>query len=179
MNAGMSPPPFQALIDEHRRPVLSFLRGIVGPHDAEDCLQETFLAALRAYPPADSRNLRGWIFRIAHNKAVDHHRDRSRAPAPAGEPELLDAAAPAGAPAWLGGGREEGMASRDSMIWSAVAELPEGQRAAVILRFAVDLRYGEIGAALECSEDAARRRVHDGLRKLRAATAPAGKEAAA
>ena len=48
-----------------------------------------------------------------------------------------------------------------------------------VLRFAVDLRYAEIGAVLDCSEDAARRRVHDGLSKLRAATVPAGEEAAA
>jgi RNA polymerase sigma factor (sigma-70 family) len=174
----MTPPPFQVLIDEHREPVFGFLRVFVGPVDAEDCLQETFLAALRAYPPADSRNLRGWIFRIAHNKGIDHHRARSRAPQPAGEPERLDKAASDSAPGWLGGARGEGMNGRESTIWSAVAELPEGQRAAVILRFAIDLRYREIGAALDCSEDAARRRVHDGLRNLRAVAVPAGKEAA-
>jgi RNA polymerase sigma factor (sigma-70 family) len=175
----MTAPPFQAVIDQHRDPVFAFLRGYVGAIDAEDCLQETFLAALRAYPPADARNLRGWIFRIAHNKAIDHHRARIRAPQPAGEPEELDLAAADSAPLWLGGGTpDRGMNGRDSTIWSAVAELPEGQRAAVILRFAVDLRYREIGTALDCSEEAARRRVHEGLRKLRAATAPAGKEAA-
>ena len=37
------------------------------------------------------------------------------------------------------------MSFRDSAIWTAVADLPQGQRAAVVLRFAVDLRYGEIG----------------------------------
>jgi RNA polymerase sigma factor (sigma-70 family) len=174
----MTRPPFQALIDEHREPVLAFLRGYVGSVDAEDCLQETFLAALRAYPPADSRNLRGWLFRIAHNKAIDHHRARSRAPQAAGEPERLEAVATESAPEWLGGDHGAGVNGRDSTIWGAVAELPEGQRAAVILRFAIDLRYREIGAALDCSEEAARRRVHDGLRNLRAAAMPAGKEAA-
>src|SRR5947208_767265 len=176
---GMTAPPFQALIDEHREPVLAFLRGIVGPTDADDCLQETFLSALRAYPPADAGNLRGWVFRIALNKAIDHHRARRAAPTAAGEPERLEAAIADVAPAWLGGRRGGDGAPRDAEIWSAVAELPEGQRAAVILRFAVDLRYGEIGTALECSEDAARRRVHDGLRNLRSAVAPAGEEAAA
>jgi RNA polymerase sigma factor (sigma-70 family) len=151
----------------------------VGPHDADDCLQETFLSALRAYPPPDPSNLRGWLFKIARNKAIDRHRARAAAPSPAGEPERLDRAAPDGAPTWLGGSAAAGMGSRDSAVWSAVAELPEGQRAAVLLRFAVDLRYGEIGDALECSEDAARRRVHDGLRNLRAAIAPAVKEATA
>ena len=172
----MAAPPFQALIDEHRRPVLSFLRSLVGPTDAEDCLQETFLAALRAYPPRETSNLRGWIFKIARNKALDHHRARSSAPDPVGGPGELDGAAPAAAPAWLGGTRARGgMTDRDSAIWSAVGQLPEAQRAAVLLRFAVDLRYREIGAALDISEEAARRRVSDALRTLRA-TVPAGKE---
>ena len=51
-------------------PVRAFLRGMVGPHDAEDCLQETFLSALRAYPRAEASNLRAWIFTIARRKAV-------------------------------------------------------------------------------------------------------------
>jgi DNA-directed RNA polymerase specialized sigma24 family protein len=63
------------------------------------------------------------------------------------------------------------MAARDSAIWSAVAELPPAQRAAVVLRFAVDLRYRDVGAALGCSEQAARRSVHEGLTKLRASAA--------
>jgi RNA polymerase sigma factor (sigma-70 family) len=172
----MAAPPFQALIDEHRRPVLAFLRSLVGPMDAEDCLQETFLAALRAYPPRESSNLRGWIFKIARNKALDHHRARASAPDPVGEPGQLDGAAAAAAPGWLGGSRRSaGMGERDGAIWSAVAELPDSQRAAVLLRFAVDLRYREIGAALDITEEAARRRVSDALRKLRSAV-PAGKE---
>jgi RNA polymerase sigma factor (sigma-70 family) len=173
----MTAPPFQALIDEHREPVLSFLRGIVGATDAEDCLQETFLSALRAYPPANARNLRGWLFKIAHNKAIDHHRSRAAAPRPAAEAERLEVVVADAAPGWLGGRRREDGSGAHAEIWSAVAELPEGQRAAVVLRFAVDLRYGEIGTALDCSEDAARRRVHDGLRNLRAAVTPAGEGA--
>ena len=47
------------------------------------------------------------------------------------------------------------------------AELPDKQRAAVALRFAADLRYREVAAAMETTEEAARRNVHEGLRKLR------------
>jgi len=159
-------PPFQALIDEHRTPVLGFLRAMVGADGAEDCLQETFLAALRAYPRADATNLRGWLFAIARNKATDHHRSRVAAPSPSGSAADLDGRAPGAAPAWLGG-TAAGMSPRDGEIWAAVSALPDGQRAAVLLRFAIDLRYGEIGTALGCSEDAARRRVHDGLKALR------------
>ena len=55
----------------------------------------------------------------------------------------------------------------DGAVWTAVAELGEAQRAAVALRYAGDLAYREIGAALDCSEEAARKRVSDGLRALR------------
>ena len=38
-------PPFQAFLDEHRGPVLAFLRSMVGPDDADDCFQETFIVS--------------------------------------------------------------------------------------------------------------------------------------
>src|SRR6476659_10609909 len=84
-------PPFQAFLDEHLEPVGAFLRGMVGPNDAEACLQETFLAALRSYPRAEATNLRSWIFTIARRKAIDHHRSRSRGAQPVAEPqEFID-----------------------------------------------------------------------------------------
>ena len=62
---------------------MAVLRGAVGREGAEDAFQETFLAALRAYPGLrDARNLRGWLVTIAHRKAIDHHRARGRAPVP-------------------------------------------------------------------------------------------------
>jgi RNA polymerase sigma factor (sigma-70 family) len=157
-------PPFQVFLDEHLHPVRAFLRGMVGPNDADDCLQETFLAALRAYPRAEATNLRSWIFTIARRKAIDHHRSRRRRPQPVGEPEeLIDRQASAGSAS-----SALGMSARHSEIWTAVAELPPSQRAAVVLRFAVDLRYREVGEALGTSEEAARQSVHEGLKKLRA-----------
>src|SRR6266540_6265481 len=75
-------PPFQAFLEEHLDPVHAFLRGMVGPNDADDCLQETFIAALRAYPRAHAGNLRAWVFTIARRKAIDHQRSRSRGEQP-------------------------------------------------------------------------------------------------
>jgi RNA polymerase sigma factor (sigma-70 family) len=150
----MTLPPFQVLIDEHRDDVYRFLRASVGPNDVDDCFQETFIAALRAYPRlrADS-NLRGWLFTIAHRKALDAHRARGRRAVPVAElPETV------GEPL-LNGGEPE--------LWKAVGELPPKQRAAVLLRFAGDLPYREIGEALNSTEEAARQSVHEGLRKLR------------
>jgi RNA polymerase sigma factor (sigma-70 family) len=145
-------PPFQQLLDRHQGDVLGFLIAAVGPQDAEDCFQETFLAALRAYPRLkDDRNLRGWLLTIAHRKAIDHHRARRRPAAPVGDvPEVA---------AQQTGNR--------SGIWSIVAGLPPKQRAAVALRFACDLPHREIAAAIGCSEEAARRNVHEGVKRLR------------
>src|SRR5581483_6251270 len=159
----------QAFLDEHMQPVRAFLRGMLGPHDAEDCLQETFLAALRAYPRAEGTNLRAWILTIARRKALDHFRSRARSAQPVAEPQgLIDRrAAQSGDEV----GTRLGMSPRHSEIWAAVAELPPSQRAAVVLRFAVDLRYREVGEALGTSEEAARRNVHEALKKLRASAA--------
>jgi DNA-directed RNA polymerase specialized sigma24 family protein len=61
-------PPFSRFFEETRVVVLRFLVLRVGPHDAEDCFQETFLSALKAYPQLEpDSNMRGWVLRIAEN----------------------------------------------------------------------------------------------------------------
>src|SRR6478672_9632183 len=96
-------PPFQRFLEEHRDAVWRFLAASVGPHEADDCFQETFIAALRAYPRlrADS-NLRGWVRTIAHRKALDSHRARTRRALPVGGPDALEPAA-GGTPAQAAG----------------------------------------------------------------------------
>jgi RNA polymerase sigma factor (sigma-70 family) len=149
-------PPFQSLLDEHAADVMGVLRGAVGRTDAEDCFQETFLAALRAYPGLDNAsNLRGWLLTIAHRKAIDHHRASGRRPLPVGEASELEVGVDDGLPA-------------DEGIWAIVGTLPPKQRAAVALRYACDLPHREIAAALGCSPEAARRNLHEGMKQLRA-----------
>jgi RNA polymerase sigma factor (sigma-70 family) len=156
-------PPFQALLDEHAADVMAVLRGAVGRADAEDCFQETFLAALRAYPKlGDDRNLRGWLLTIAHRKAIDHHRANGRRPLPLAEPVELPA------------GDDEPELGEG--VWELVGGLPPKQRAAVALRYGSDLPHAEIATALGCSPEAARRSLHEGIKRLRAelGSAPAG-----
>ncbi len=136
--------------------MLAFLRAMVGHDAADDCFQETFIAAMRGYARMDGRHPRAWVMTIARRKAIDHHRAAKRRPEPREElPERRAREAIPGADA------------EARALWRAVAGLPEGQRAAVALRYAADLPYGQIGAALGCTEQAARRRVSDGLKALR------------
>jgi len=149
-------PPFQSFLDAHRDAVWRLLVSSVGRAEAEDCFQETFIAALAAYPRLRAEsNLRAWVMTIAHNKALDAHRARARHAVPVAEPAAVADRAASGAVA------------RDEELWRAVGGLPDRQRSAVALRFLGDLRHREIAAALGCSEEAARRSLHEGLTKLR------------
>ncbi len=55
----------------------------------------------------------------------------------------------------------------DQELWRRVRELPPKQRTAVALRFVTDAAYAEISAVMGTSEAAARRNVHEGLKRLR------------
>jgi RNA polymerase sigma factor (sigma-70 family) len=159
-------PPFQRFLDAYREDVWRFLLASVGSADAEDCFQETFVSALRAYPRLrPGSNLRAWVLTIAHRKALDAHRARSRRALPvadiaelAGDAENGSARTSPSTPA---------AAARDEDLWHAVHGLPERQRCAVLLRFVSDLPHREIAATMECSEEAARRSLHEGLKALR------------
>ena len=149
----MSLPPFQTFFDEHRRAVHRFLVAHVGPEEADDCFQETFLSALRAYPRLNGEsNLRAWIFTIAHRKGIDAHRSRARRATPTSalpEPSVEPPPAP------------------EPRLWQEVRRLPSKQRATVLLRYLNDLPYAEIARILGTSEEAARQNAHQGIKKLR------------
>jgi RNA polymerase sigma factor (sigma-70 family) len=152
-SAQLTLPPFQELIDAHGRDVHRFLRSLVG-QDADDCYQETWIAALRAYPRLrDDSNLRGWILTVAHRKAIDRIRARRREAVPLAElPEPSSDGA---------------VRVADQELWEAVRELPDKQRTAVALRYVVDAAYAEVASVMGTSEEAARRSVHEGLKRLR------------
>lgn len=56
---------------------------------------------------------------------------------------------------------------RDEETWGRVRALPPKMKAAVLLRYAGDLTHAEVATALSCSEEAARRSAHEGLKRLR------------
>ena len=153
----MSLPPFQAFLDAQRETVFRYLVAMIGPDDAEDVFQETFISALRAYPRLrPDSNLRAWALTIANRKAIDAIRARKRRALPVADlPELA-----------VRDGRPD-----DHDVWAAARDLPASQREALLYRFAADLPYSDVAAALGTSEEAARQRVSEGIRRLRKAWA--------
>lgn len=147
-------PSFERVVELYGPALLRFCRALVGAARAEDCFQETMLAALRAYRDVrDAGAVRAWLFAIAARKAVDGHRSRARAPEPV---EDVDALTPPSAPA-----------HRDPALWAHVRRLPEKQRQAVALRYLGDLSHRDIAAVMRTTEAAARRNVFEGLTRLR------------
>ena len=170
VSSSVTLPPFQQLLDTHARDVHRFLVATVGRIDADDCYQETWLAALRAYPRLrDASNLRSWIFTVAHRKAIDHIRARGRRAVPVPEVPEPAAAATAAASGWAAAARPGLPTGVDAEpeLWQHVRDLPDKQRTAVALRYVADAPYAEISAVMGTSEEAARRNVHEGLKRLR------------
>jgi RNA polymerase sigma factor (sigma-70 family) len=146
-------PPFQRFLEEHGPTVYRFLAASVGTHEAEDCFQETFMAALRAYPRLrPDSNVRAWVMTIAHRKALDAHRARGRRPEPV-----------AALPERPGRPEDDG----DPGVWRRVRDLPPRQREAVVLRFVGDLPYRDVARAMGTTDAAARQNVQLALRRLR------------
>jgi RNA polymerase sigma factor (sigma-70 family) len=147
-------PPFERFYVEYRDEVLRYLRRLLGQR-AEDAWQETFLKALRAYDRLDhARHLRAWVFTIATRVAMDELRRR---PTVALEPETLAD----------GSSAAELQRAAYLELEHLTDGLPPTERAAVVLRYGYDLPYGEIGAALGSSEEAARAAASSGVRRLR------------
>ncbi len=129
--------------------------------DAEDVTATVFMNAYRAWgryePQAETPA--AWLFRIARNALLDHHRGagrRERLLRVAGRerPEFEDPAATA-----------ERSLEHERLL-ALVASLPDRQREAVRLRMA-ELSFAEVGSLLDCSEDAAKMLYHRALRALR------------
>jgi RNA polymerase sigma factor (sigma-70 family) len=151
--------PFEEILNEHGDVVMRVCRAVLGPVDADDAWAETFVSAMRAYPNLrPDSNVRGWLVTIAHRKAIDVIRARTRAPHPVADvPERvsLDRAG-------------DGPVEHDDELRAALQALPPKQRGAVVYRYLADMPYAHVASELEISEAAARRNAADGIANLRA-----------
>jgi RNA polymerase sigma factor (sigma-70 family) len=147
-------PPFDVVVSRHGATVLRVCRAVLGPVDADDAWSETFLAALRAYPDLPpGTNLEAWLVTVAHRKALDVLRRRSRDPVP------TDAVPESAAP--------EAAIEEGEELYAALARLPERQRLCLAYHHLGGLPHREVATLVGGSEAAARRASADGMRTLR------------
>jgi RNA polymerase sigma factor (sigma-70 family) len=149
---------FAAIFSRYHQPLYRFCMAIVGnPEDAQDVLQNTMIKVLRALPGEEREiELKPWLYRIAHNEAIDLLRRRR-------ETRPLDAeqAAP-------GYGLAEDAATRERLrrLLADLRELPERQREVLVMRELAGLEFEEIGAALDTSDAVARQTLYEARQSL-------------
>lgn len=131
--------------------------------DADDLYQETAIKAFRAWDrlPCDA-NHRAWFYKIASNTFLSDKRKAARL-------RSLDADGAAETIPAAGRDHESRLDAGDLLreVERFIEGLPPKQRIALVQRKYLELGYAEIAATLNCSEEAARRSVHEALRKLR------------
>ena len=172
---------FREIVARFERPVFGLvLRMVRDRPTAEDLVQEAFVKAYRGlggYDPA--RKLSSWLFKIAHNTAIDHLRRR--------EPETVPLEAPPGgeddAPgldrvlADTSSRGPEVAAARGELaaaLEAAVAGLRPAYRDVVVLRFAEGLAYEEIADVAGLPLGTVKTYIHRARKELAAALAARG-----
>ncbi|MYR62807.1 sigma-70 family RNA polymerase sigma factor [Streptomyces sp. SID625] len=143
--------------------LLGYLRTLVGEPDAEDVASESWLQIARDLErfSGDADRFRGWAARIARNRALDHIRMRGRRPAIGGdETELTGRAAESDT-------ADEAIESLTTgSALSLIAQLPQDQAEAVVLRVVVGLDAKTAAETLGKRPGAVRTAAHRGLRRL-------------
>lgn len=127
--------------------------------DGEDVVQDAVIKALEAYPLAGPlANAEGWLFRIAHNAALDFLRRRARLARVQSDEDpdvMIDPVMPSQ-------DREIAAASLRTFM-----RLPVVQRSSVILMDVLGYSLQEIGAVMDASIPAVKASLHRGRARLR------------
>jgi RNA polymerase sigma-70 factor (ECF subfamily) len=136
------------LFDQFREPLLRYFSsfGLAVP-DGEEVLQDTFLALFQHLRAGKSRgNLRGWLFRVAHNQGLKKRMRARKEPAALGEMGVEESAVDPGL------NPEQHLADRRAkqLVLAVVRALPEQDRRCLALR-AEGLNYREVAGVLDMS----------------------------
>jgi RNA polymerase sigma-70 factor (ECF subfamily) len=179
---------FARLYDRHERPVYRFfLRQGVTTAQADDLLQDTWMAVVRSAPryTVDAK-FTTWLYRIARSKLIDHWRatrqqvlldDAANDPDADGDEAPIDRIADADTvrPDVRAISRQQAAA-----FAAAVEALPAAQREALVLHLEGDLTMDEIARLTDVGAETAKSRLRYAMKRVRAACAdwlapPAGR----
>ena len=164
---------FEQIVRRYQRPMVSLIARITADRAlAEDLAQEAFVKAFRSLAAFDtSRRLSSWLFRIAHNTALDAIR-RSRPQSvpidPSGDVECADIPHAPAAPDPIE------RAALGRALARALHKLRPHYRAAIALRYEEGLPFDEIGQIIGVPEVTARTYVHRARKELAQVLAESG-----
>ncbi|WP_052668543.1 RNA polymerase sigma factor [Nitriliruptor alkaliphilus] len=158
---------FTTLYETHRAPIHAFLLGRTSDRGvASDLLQETFLRAWRRWNDLDGFDddrRRAWLFTVARNLVVDHHRSRAtrtaRDEALAREQRPPDGHDP-------GAAEQVALAEQVDRLHEAIAGLPEEQREVLAMSVVAGMTSGDIASATGVPAGTVRYRLHQARRQL-------------
>jgi RNA polymerase sigma factor (sigma-70 family) len=156
---------FEAIVERYRRPLARYLRRLLSEPLAEDVLQATFVRAWQALGSGtEVRELRPWLYRIAHNQAVNALR-------------AAGAALPAAAEEPIAASTETEVEARDELrrTLAGIGTLPDRQRAALVAIAVADRAHADVAAELGLSDGALRQlllRARTALRTAATALTP-------
>ena len=139
---------FDDIVHRHSEEIYAYLwRMLRDSTDVEDCLQEAFLKAFKAYPKLrPNSNHRAWLYKIASNTAKNHLRKAANHRETPLFPEGL----------WP---QADAVDDRVQEIYQSMQMLPFKQRTSLMMRKYQQLSYEEIGIALNCSPESTRANV--------------------
>lgn len=161
---------FNQLVLRWERPIYALAYRVIGrEEDARDVCQETFLRAFRALGGFKGQaKFSSWIYRITLNLCRDWIRRERRQPV-AQAPEGVDIVELASENALPVESVEDLVARRElgQAVARAMADLPEEQRTAIILKEYHGLTFQEIADLLECPLSTVKTRLYQGLSVLR------------
>jgi RNA polymerase sigma factor (sigma-70 family) len=137
---------FRAIHDRYRQRLFAYVRQMLcaGPRqDAEDVLQDVFVRAYGALR-SDARevNVRAWLYRVAHNRCIDH----LRRPVPPAADIFELSRKPLHDPIEEAQRREE-----LARLVADIGRLPEQQRSALLMREIDGMSYADLAGALDVS----------------------------
>jgi RNA polymerase sigma-70 factor (ECF subfamily) len=168
---GQQPLGFETIAETLRPKLHRYCARMAGSAiDGEDIVQDALLKAMQAYPRDGSiANPEAWLFRIAHNTALDFLRRRLRLEAVVTRQEAEDIADP-----------EDEIARRQisAMSLRPFMKLSPAERSSVILMDVIGYSLGEIGAIMETTVPAVKAALHRGRARLQALSQSVDEDAA-
>ena len=164
---------FEELVEKYKQPVMNLVyRTLPDATEAEDLAQHVFLQVYKsAHRYEVSAKFTTWLFTIARNLCLNEIRRRSRHPAesldetfadnddqPIRQPEDVKTFSPPDSLL---------QAELEDKIETALAELPEKQRTAILMCRGDEFSYEDIAKVLECSVSATKSLIHRGRETLK------------